>query len=79
VRLDDAPHDLHVRALVRAPDVVDLARRAVRQDVADRPREVLHEQPVAHLHPVAVDRQRVAVQGVEDHQRDELLGVLVGP
>jgi len=28
---------------------------------------------------VAVDRQRLALQGVEDHQRDELLGELVRP
>ncbi len=77
--LDDAPHDLDVRALVGAADVVGLARRAVLEDVADGAREVLDVEPVAHVHAVAVDRQAVAVQRVEDHQRDELLRVLVGP
>ncbi|MND33672.1 hypothetical protein D3C80_242690 [compost metagenome] len=32
---------------------------------------VLDEQPVTHLQPVAVHRQRLACQGIEDHQRNE--------
>ena len=35
-----------------------------------RPAMVLDEQPVADVLAVAVDRQRLAFQGVEDHQRD---------
>src|SRR3712207_8201018 len=42
----------------------------------DRAREVLDVQPVAHLAPVAVDRQGIAVQRVQHTQRYELLGVL---
>ena len=38
--------------------------------------EVLDEEPVADLHAVAVDGQRVAGEGVEDAERDQLLGVL---
>ena len=72
-------HDVEVDRLVGAADVVRLARRAVGEHVADPAREVLHVDPVAHLLPVAVDGQRVAVQGVEHHQRDQLLRVLVGP
>ena len=35
---------------------------------------VLDVEPVAHLLAVAVDRQRLAGEGVDDHQRDQLLG-----
>ena len=39
---------------------------------------VLHVQPVAYLHAIAVHRQRLARQRVHDHQRDQLLGEMVG-
>ncbi len=39
---------------------------------------VLDVEPVAHVAAVAVDRQAAALDGVEDHQRDQLLGELVG-
>ena len=39
---------------------------------------VLDVEPVADVVAVAVDRQGLALQGVEDHQRDQLLGELVG-
>src|SRR5690606_19745156 len=70
--LDDPPHDLDVLLLVRPADVVDLARPALAQHEVDRTREVLDVEPVAHLAAVAVDGQVVAVEGVEDHERDEL-------
>ena len=38
--------------------------------------EVIDVQPVAHVAAVAVDGQGVASERVEDHQRDQLLGVL---
>ena len=40
---------------------------------------VLDVQPVAHLLPVAVHRQRLAGEGIDDHQRDQLLGEVIGP
>ena len=42
-------NDRQVVALVRPAAVVDLARHAVRQRMADPAREVLHEQPVADV------------------------------
>ena len=38
---------------------------------------ILHEEPVADVLPVAVDRKRLAFERVENHQRNELLGKLV--
>ena len=40
---------------------------------------VLDVEPVAHLLAVAVDRQRLAGEGVDDHQRDQLLGEMERP
>ena len=39
---------------------------------------VLHIEPVAHLLPVAVDREGLAGEGVMDDQRNELLREVVG-
>src|SRR3954452_1275457 len=55
--LEDPLDDLDVRTLVGAADVVGLTRRPVLEHVADAAREVLDVEPVAHVHPVAVDRQ----------------------
>ena len=75
IRLDH----LDVRKLVGPADVVGLARHPALEDDVDRRGEVLDEEPVAHLRAVAVDRDRVAVERVEDGQRDQLLRVLARP
>ena len=78
-QLDDALHDRDVLLLVGPARVVHLAREPALEYLADRAGEVRRVDPVAHLHAIAVDRQPVAAQRVEDHQRDQLLGILVGP
>ena len=40
---------------------------------------ILHKQPVAHILPVAVDRQRLALQRIQNHQRNQLLRKLKRP
>src|SRR4051794_14787843 len=57
---EDASHHVDVRRLVRAADVVDLARQPVAEHRVDRAGEVLDVEPVAHLATVAVDGQLVA-------------------
>ncbi len=47
--------------------------------MADAPPEVLHVEPVADVSPIAVHGQAILVEGVEDHERDHLLRVLVRP
>jgi hypothetical protein len=59
----DGLDDLDVRLLVPAADVVGLADAAARQHLADRGAVVRDVEPVAHLHAVAVDRQRLARRG----------------
>lgn len=75
----DGVDDLDVGLLVPAADVVGLAEPAGFEHAADGAAVVLHVEPVAHLHAVAIHGQRLAGQGVDDHQRDELLGEVEGP
>ena len=76
--LDDGLDDEDVGALVVAADVVDLADLAAVADHINGLAVVLNVQPVADLHTVTVDGQLLMVLDVVDHQRDELLGELVG-
>ncbi len=76
-QLEDARDDLDVLALVVTADVVDLPGRALAQDELDPGAVVLDPEPVADLAPVAVDGQRLAVERVRGHQRDQLLRILV--
>ncbi len=68
--------DLDIRPLGQSADVVDLARAAPLEHRADGRAMVAHVEPVAHLQPVSVDRQRLQREGVADHERDQLLGEL---
>ncbi len=74
--LQDAVRDVEVGHLIAAAHVVDLAGDAVFHGRPDARAVVLDVDPVADLLPVAVHRQLLAVEGVGDEQRDELLGVL---
>ncbi len=69
--------DFKVGRLVAATDIVGLTRAAVLQHQPDRFAVVVHVQPVPHLLPVPVDRQRFAAQGIQDHQRDQFFRELV--
>src|SRR5690349_24129824 len=53
--------DLHIEIRQRAvaADIVDLAIAALLQDRQDAAAMVVHIQPVADLHAIAVDRQRL--------------------
>src|ERR671937_790624 len=76
-QLEDSPCQLEVLELLAAADVVDLAALALAQHDLDRLAVILDVQPVARLPPVAVERQRLAVERVRDEERDHLLRVLV--
>ena len=71
-------HDVEIGFLVPAADVVHLAQPALGQHRADRAAMILDVQPVADLLAVAVHRQRLARERVDDHQRDQLLGKMIG-
>ncbi len=60
-------------------DVVDLAHASFVDHQVDGFAVVLHIQPVADIFSCAVDRQGPVVQGVGDHQRDQLLRKMIRP
>ena len=57
----DDPYQVDVLPLVEAPDVVRVGDLAPVEDHVDGPRVVFHVQPVAHVLPAAVHRQRPSV------------------
>ena len=65
----DRADDLQVVALVAAADIVGFADPAVAQDQFDAKAVILHMQPIAHIHAVAIDRQAAARQRVEREER----------
>src|SRR4029077_1503424 len=75
-QLDHPLDHRDVLALVGAADVVGLAGTAVHQHGVNTAAEVLDVEPVANLPPVSIHRQRVPVDRVQHHQRDQLLRIL---
>src|SRR5206468_449533 len=64
--LEDGPADVDVAPLVAAADVVDLAGGASLEDHVESLAVVAHEEPVAHVQPVAVEGQRLIIESVRD-------------
>ena len=74
---EDSLDDVDVGTLIVAADVVDLADAALLQDQVNRMAVVLDVEPVADVLAIAVNRQLLVGQRVDDHQRDELLWEMV--
>ena len=75
---DDLAEPMHqgdVPPLGLPADVVGLPRARAPHDRPDGGGMVLDVEPVAHVLPLAVDRQTLPFQHVQDHEGDELLGV----
>ncbi|MNI41087.1 hypothetical protein D3C73_953310 [compost metagenome] len=75
----DAAHHVDVLLFVVPADVVGLADLAGGHHCEQCPGVIFDEQPVAHLQAVAIHRQRLAGQGVEDNQRNQFLGKVERP
>ena len=72
-------HRFDVRHLAVAAEIVNVAGLAFEKRGDDPGAMVFHVDPVAHVHPVAVDRQLVVAHGVDDHERDQFFGELIRP
>ena len=73
----DGMHDFQIGLLVPAADIVGLAGLAGFQHAADGAAVIAHIEPVADLLAVAVDRQALARQRIQDHQRDQFFRKMV--
>ena len=71
-------HDIEVRSFVESADIVGFTRAAALQNKPDGGGVVLDIEPVANLLPIAIDRERLAIEGVQNNERDELLRKMKG-
>ena len=75
--LADELDDVDVSHLVVAADVVDLTDPALVDDQVDRLAVILDVKPVTDVQALAVDRKRLVVETVGDHQRNQLLREMI--
>ena len=75
---EDGSHNFQVGAFIMPAHIVDLPCPAPGCHQIDGPAVIIHIEPVPNLHTVAVNRKRLMLHGIADHQRDQLLRVLVG-
>src|SRR6056297_4037426 len=68
--------DFHIGSLGIAADVVGPTRHTVFEHACQRSTVVGNEKPVAALLAVTVYRQFAALQGIDQHQRNELFRIL---
>ncbi|MNT67991.1 hypothetical protein D3C72_2061850 [compost metagenome] len=73
-QIADGVYHLKVLLLVVPTDVVGLTHYPRGDHCIQCTGMVFHIEPVTDLVALAIDRQRLAIQGIEDHQRDQLLG-----
>ena len=76
-RRNNQLNDLEIGLFVVAADIINLADAAVANDKVNCAAVVLHVQPVADILAIAVDRQRLIVQHVRDHQRNQLFREMI--
>lgn len=74
----DRVDDLQVGPLAAAPDVVHLAQTTLFEHHPQSATVVLHEQPIADIPAVAVYGEPFPFERVQDHQRNQFLGELIG-
>ena len=74
----DRPDDFEVRPLVARADAVRLPDSPLHGDSQKRAHVILDVQPIAHIAAVTVNRKAGTAQRVDDHQRDQLLGKMIG-
>jgi hypothetical protein len=74
----NGPHHRDIRPLAISSDIVALTDTAALGDREQRAGVVLDIEPVAHILALAIDRQRLALERIEDDQRNELFGKMAG-
>ena len=77
-RVADQADDVAVVAFVAAADIIGFPNAAPLDHGHQRITMVGDVQPVTDVGPVAIDRQRLSFQCMNDHQWNQFLGVLVG-
>ena len=75
--LDDDLDDVDVLPFVETADIVSFGDFAVMENHVNSAGMVFHEEPVANILALAINRQRLLVADVVDKERNQLFGELV--
>jgi len=75
--LDEPLEEANILPLVFATDVVGAAGLPLAHDGPDRLVVVFDIEPVANVASIAIDRQGLALEHIEDHEGDEFFGELI--
>ncbi len=70
---------VNIAAFIDPADIIAFAEPALFHHQQQSLGVIIDEQPVANIRALAIDRQRVAFQGVEDHQRDQFFREMIWP
>src|SRR6185369_169184 len=76
-QIADKMYDVYVFPLVVTADIVDFAWTSPLQHGFHGNRVILDMQPVAYIQAITVDRERLFVDDVVDHERDQLLWKMI--
>ena len=71
--------DVDVLHFIVAADIIDFADAALLEDEVDGPAMVFDIEPVANIEAVPIDRQRLVMQGVDDHEGNQLFREMIWP
>lgn len=66
--------DVDIPHFIMAADVIDFADTALLEDEVDGSAMVFDIEPVADIEAVPIDRQRLVMQGIDNHEGNQLSG-----
>ena len=70
-------HNVDIPHFIMSADIVNLADRPALENQVNGAAVVSHVEPVAHVDSLSVDRERLIMQGVDNHQRNELFWKMI--
>ena len=71
--------DVDIPHFIVAADVIDFADTAFLEDEVDGPAMVFDIEPVADIEAVPIDRQRLVMQGIDNHEGNQLFRKMIRP
>jgi len=78
-QLADSIHNIEILTFAVTADVICLACAAFFEHGANRGAVVFDKEPVAHIGAVTVNRKRLALERIENHERNQFFGKLKWP
>src|SRR4029078_12007721 len=70
-------YNVSIGPFVMAANVMGLSSLTAKQNLPKRLGVVSHEKPVAHVHPIAIDRERSAIDQILNYYRNKFFRKLI--